>query len=307
MGRLKTTVLSSLMLLVLAVPTTSWAQGAADKPKADVPEPPPEAPPPTPEDTPVAPPATPGEGGPPTGTAGAAAADEKLTPEKRWEAAEKTWKDIVVLPRKSFLKRTRIELMPFVGTTINDQLIQHTAFGLEANFFLSDIFAIGARGIYFVDNVTNDEFWVRYHLSRVPTLNRYRFAVSGDFSYSPIYGKFTVFNQQIFQYEVFLSGGVGVTNTEVIPRDFKNEPFTNWSLTFPVGVGMRFFFTKWLAAQVSLRDYMMIDTFEKPGRQLTDGDAAKERESEAVFIHNMLFTAGVAVFFPLDFKYTTFR
>ncbi|MBW2733355.1 MAG: outer membrane beta-barrel domain-containing protein [Deltaproteobacteria bacterium] len=306
MGKLKTIVLSSVMLLVLAVPTATWAQGADGKAEADVPEPPPEAPPPTPDDTPEPPPATPDEdGGPPTLTG--TTPEEKLSPEKRWEAAEKTWKDIVVLPRKSFLKRSRLELLPFIGTTINDQLIQHTALGLELNFFLSDIFAIGARGIYFLDNVTNDEFWVRYHLSRVPTLNRYRFAFSGDFSYTPIYGKLTVFNQQIFQYEIFLSGGAGVTNTEVIPRDFQNEPFTNWSLTFPVGGGARFFFTKWLAAQVSLRDYLMIDRFEKPGRTLTNGDDAKENESEAVFVHNILFTVGVSIFFPLDFKYTTFR
>ena len=41
----------------------------------------------------------------------------------------KSWQDIVVLPRKGFLKRRRVDLTASVGTTINDSLIQHTAIG----------------------------------------------------------------------------------------------------------------------------------------------------------------------------------
>ena len=294
-----------ILLLALASANTpfarsAWAQGSKG---ADVP-PAPDAPPvdtPPPIDTPKPPP------GDAVGSTKVGQASETVDQEKRWEEAKKTWQDIVVLPRKSFLKRGRIELTPFIGTTINDPLIQHTALGGELNFFLSDIFAVGVRGIYFLSNVMNDEFWVRYHFERVPTLNRYIAAVSGDFSYVPIYGKFTVFNQQIFQYEFYVSGGVGVTHTEVIPRTFDNEPFTNWSLTFPVGIGARFFFTRWLAAQAAFRDYMMLDTFEATGRTLVSGDEAKKREKETRFIHNMIFTVGISVFFPLDFKYTTFR
>src|SRR5436190_5744582 len=40
-----------------------------------------------------------------------------------------TWQDIVVIPRKRFLKGGRLELSPFVGTSINDILIQHYVFG----------------------------------------------------------------------------------------------------------------------------------------------------------------------------------
>jgi outer membrane beta-barrel protein len=234
---------------------------------------------------------------------------EQLDPEKRWQEAQKTWRNIVVLPRKSFLKRRRVELMPFIGTTVGDPLIQHTAVGAELNYFLSDVLSIGARGIYYFDNVLNEEFWVRYHFQRVPTLNRYRFTVTGDFSYVPLYGKFTIFNREIFQYEVYVSGGVGVTQTEVIPRDLKRfEPFTNYALTFPIGIGGRFFFTKWLALQLTFRDYMMIDTFEATSRKTQSGAQAKENgETDTRFVNNLMFTAGISIFFPLDFKYTTFR
>ncbi|HVT07363.1 MAG TPA: hypothetical protein VHO67_07885, partial [Polyangia bacterium] len=40
-----------------------------------------------------------------------------------------SWKDIVVIPRKAFLKGGRLELQPFSGITINDNLIRHYVFG----------------------------------------------------------------------------------------------------------------------------------------------------------------------------------
>lgn len=294
-------LLISCLLGIAYVPSVS-AQGKT----GDVPAPPPEAPPAPPPDTPAAPPKGPDDsGGPPTDTE---SKEKKQSPEKRWAEAIKTWKNIVVLPRKSFLKRMRVELSPFIGTTINDQMIQHTLIGGELNFFLTDILAIGARGIYYFDNVMADEFWTRYHFRRVPTLNRYRFSITGDFSYVPIYGKFTVFNKYIFQYEIYLSGGLGVTRSEVVPRDFDNEPFQSWSLTIPIGLGGRFFFTKWLAAQISFRDYMLVDRFEKTGRTQQEAQKAIDaKETETRFINNLVFTVGVSVFFPLDFKYTTFR
>ena len=203
----------------------------------------------------------------------------------------------------------RVAVLPFVGTTINDQMIQHTAVGGEVNFFLTDILSIGARGTYYISNVMADEFWVRYHFGRVPTLNRYIFTVTGNFSYSPIYGKFTLFNRTIFQYEVFLTGGVGITQTEVIPRDFDNEPFKSLALTILLPtIGGRFFFTKWLAGQIDFSLYHIVDRFEATGRQNTEAQKAIDAgETESRYVTNIVFTAGVAIFFPLNFKYTTFR
>ncbi|PID38160.1 MAG: hypothetical protein CSA65_08610 [Proteobacteria bacterium] len=303
-------LLTGLLTLAFA-PATSWAQGkkgGADvpAPPPPTPAPPPTAPPPT-APPPTAPPATLGEGGP----AATEKQEKDLSPEKRWQEAQKTWKNIVVLPRKSFLKRMRLEVLPFVGTTINDQMVQHTVVGGELNFFLTDILAIGARGMYYFDTVMPDEFWTRYHFGRVPTLNRYLFTLTADFSYVPIYGKFTVFNKAIFQYEIYLSGGIGITRSEAIPRDFDNEAFQSWALTFSFpGIGGRFFFTKWLAAQASFRYYLLIDRFEKTGRPTTAKTAQAAIDNgftERKFISSLVFTFGVAIFFPLDFQYTTFR
>ena len=44
-------------------------------------------------------------------------------------APRKSWEDIVVVPRKAFLKGGRLELAPFTGITLNDVLIRHYTFG----------------------------------------------------------------------------------------------------------------------------------------------------------------------------------
>lgn len=303
-----------LTVSLLVLPLAAWAQQADDEKSGqtgqvqepteddivvEVPDEEPEAPPPTddalaPQTDDLAP--TPGE-----------AEQPQPTKAELAQAQKKIWKDIVVLPRKTFLRRKRVELMPFVGTTINDTLIQHTAIGANLNYFLTDVLAIGIEGMYYFDNVLNDEFLVRYHYQRVPSLNRYRYTATGNFSYAPIYGKFSILNKPIVHYDIWVSGGVGITGTEVIPRDFNNESFSNISLTFPVGIGTRLFVTKWLAVQVMVRNYMMLDTFEAPGRTIIDGDEAKDKESETKFINNLVLSAGVSVFFPFGFEYSTYR
>jgi outer membrane beta-barrel protein len=225
---------------------------------------------------------------------------------------QKTWKDIVVIPRKPFLKRRRVEITPYFATTLNDTLIQHSALGVEFNYFLTDILSIGIQGMYFFKNVLDQEFFTRYHFSRVPSLNKYIYTVTGNFSYVPVYGKFSLFNKMIFHYEAYATAGVGISGTEIIPRDYRFEIFTNHGkLTFPIGLGARFFVTKWLAVQAAYRCYILLDSFEPSQRGVeapgkTEVETAKDAAKTDI-VFNMMFNLGVSIFLPMDFKYTTFR
>ena len=63
--------------------------------------------------------------------------DEKVTnledmgaePEDESAPRRLSWQDIVVVPRKAFLKGGRLEIVPFAGLTMNDNLIRHYIFG----------------------------------------------------------------------------------------------------------------------------------------------------------------------------------
>jgi hypothetical protein len=57
-----------------------------------------------------------------------------------------SWQDIVVVPRKRFLKGGRAEFAPFAGMTVNDNLLRHYVFGLDFNYFLTDALWAGLQG-----------------------------------------------------------------------------------------------------------------------------------------------------------------
>ena len=225
---------------------------------------------------------------------------------KKLGKKQMSWDDIVVMPRKVFIKKGRFEVSPYIGSTINDNLIQHTLIGAEVNYFLTVILSIGINANYYIGSVSDAEFATRYQFGRVPSLNRYHFHASLNFAYVPFYGKFALFNNKIFHYEVFPSGGVGITGTEIIPRRFSHDSFSSIALTFPIGLGARIFINRWLSAFVTVRDHMMIDRFEPTGRSATKWEGSGER-ADTRFINNVVMPFGVGFFFPMDFKYTTFR
>ena len=63
-------------------------------------------------------------------TSGSAKVEEDITgPKAQRPTTTLSWQDIVVVPRKAFLKGGRLEFAPFAGLTVNDNLIRHYMFG----------------------------------------------------------------------------------------------------------------------------------------------------------------------------------
>lgn len=222
-----------------------------------------------------------------------------------------SWNDIVVVPRKHFLKGGRIELQPFTGITVNDNLIRHYVFGADINYFLTDVFWVGLEGQYYVHQLTNEEQLLGSEYNLAPTLNEYRYGGALNFGYVPVYGKFAWFNRSIVSWEIWASAGIGVTFTKVIPRDPANSflAFQNTDLTPNVGLGSRFFLTDWLTINLALRDYILPDKFEpKPDGppNITTPDAAKA-QAQSALVNNIVFSVGVGFYLPTKFQYKTPR
>ncbi len=216
------------------------------------------------------------------------------------------WKDIKVVPRKLILKQKRFELMPVFGVTLNDNLIQHYLLGAGFHYHITDVLAFGVSGHYYLYNLTDRNYLVGLQQRVLPTLNKYIFSATADASYMIAYGKFAVHNKFILQFGAFLSGGVGVTMTEVIPRNAAHEPWQNYNVTVHVGLGFRMFVFKWLTIWVAVRDYMMPDKYEPDDRTEENGKEAS-KNGEWRFINNFVVQFGITFFLPTDFKYTTFK
>ncbi|MFL5303907.1 MAG: outer membrane beta-barrel domain-containing protein [Polyangia bacterium] len=225
-----------------------------------------------------------------------------------------SWKDIVVIPRKAFLKGGRVELQPFAGITINDNLIRHYVFGLDINYFLTDVFWVGLEGQYYIHQLTNEEQLLGSEYNLAPTLNEYKYGGALNFGYVPVYGKFALFNRSIISWEIWASAGIGVTMTKVIPRDPSNAAlaFTNTDLTPNVGLGGRFFLTDWLTINYAFRDYILPDKFEpRPdgamaNPQITTSAQAKA-QAQSQLVNNIVFSVGVGFYLPTKFQYKTPR
>jgi outer membrane beta-barrel protein len=220
-----------------------------------------------------------------------------------------SWKDILVVVRKPFLKVRRTELNPFTSVTMNDNMITHYGLGGEFAYYLTDVLAIGVEGQYYIHNFGEPFDLVARQARRLPTVNQYNWSAALNFHYVPVYGKFAVLDHRLVAWEVFFTGGIGAGQSEVIPRDTKFPGFTNILIQPNVGASMRFFIAKWLTVNLGIRDYLFIDKFEPTDRSPTMNASASDAKDNAdsAFINNIMFQIGVSFWLPTTFEYTTFR
>jgi outer membrane beta-barrel protein len=224
-----------------------------------------------------------------------------------------SWQDIVVVPRKKFIKSGRLEIAPIAGITINDNLIRHYMFALDLNYFLTDALWVGLQGQYFVKQLSTQAELVGLQFNRTSTLNRYLYGGAFNMGYVPVYGKFAWFNKSIVHWEIWASGGVGATFTEVIARDPARQSlaFKNTALTPNFGIGSRFFLTDWLTVNFAIRDYLIIDRFEPlaptNGMAECDSQAACKAAADSALVNNFIAYVGVGMYLPTKFTYKTPR
>jgi len=220
-----------------------------------------------------------------------------------------SWQDIIVVMRKPFLKVRRTDLMPFLATTMNDNMIRHYSAGAELDYFLTDVLAVGIEGQYYAKQFREPFDLVGRQARRLPTINKYNFSAALNFHYVPVYGKFAILDKHLVHWETYFTAGVGVTQSEVVPRDRRFPEFTNLLITPNVGASMRFFLFQWLTVNVGIRDYIFVDKFEPTNRSLTMNFSAADAKANAdsALINNVMFQLGVSFWIPPTFHYTTFR
>ena len=220
-----------------------------------------------------------------------------------------SWQDIVVVIRKPFLKVRRTELNPFVGTTMNDNMIRHYTVGGELAYYLTDVLAVGVEGQYYAHAFQEPYDLVARQARRLPTLNEYKWSAALDFHYVPIYGKFAILDHALVTWESFFTAGIGAGESEVIPRDTKFPGFTNLLIMPNVGASMRFFVAKWMTINLGIRDYIFYDHFEPRNRTETMFATAADAKdhAEGSLINSLMFQIGISFWVPKSFEYTTFR
>ncbi|GEM_PF-738947 len=249
---------------------------------------------------------------PPADLSADLAANDAATAKVNGDQVKKTplsWKDIIVVIRKPFLKIRRTELNPFVATTMNDNMIRHESIGGELSYWLTDVLAVGVEGQYYVHSFAEPFDLIARQARRLPTVNQYNWSTALDFHYVPVYGKFAVLDHKVITWEAYFTAGIGVGQSEVVPRDKAFPGFTNLLIQPNVGASMRFFLAKWLTVNFGVRDYLFLDKFEPTNRSLTMNAtaAAAQSNADSAFVNNIMFQIGLSFWLPTSFDYTTFR
>lgn len=205
------------------------------------------------------------------------------------------------------LRARRLELNPYWSQSLNDQFVQHPGPGLAANYYISNVLAIGVNGTYYtnVDSSFNSD--VRRSARVAVPLNEYLANGNLNFSYVPVYGKFAGFGDFIFHFDAYIVGGVGALWTRPIAViDPDNRKF-DWKpkLAFNAGVGLRIFFNRWFAAMLELRDYIYSEELEN---LTATGTAAQLRDPSTWYgqkqlTNNVQAQLGISVFLPFSWEY----
>ena len=235
------------------------------------------------------------------------ATDSGLPREK--EVIEK----IYAVQRMYVLRTGRFELAPSYAQTFNDQYVSHPALAAGLNYWITNVLAVGANFLWYQGLETDSDlnFTIRRSARLAVPVTEYQLGAHLNFTYVPIYGKFEMFNDSIFQWDAYLVGGVGVLRTRPVPvidpavRTFDFD----WRVAFNFGIGIRVFVTRWLTVFGELRDYLYMEKLENLEVALGTGpggrvDPTTWIDDNSTLTNNVTVSLGLTMFFPFTFEYS---
>jgi outer membrane beta-barrel protein len=234
-------------------------------------------------------------------------------------------REIYAVQQLYVLKQHRFEINPYYGFTLNDQFVSHNGPGLMLNYYITGVLAVGINfNLYQGLNSESDFNFQNRRAARIAApLNDYQLAGNVDFTYVPIYGKFASVGDFIFNYDAYVHGGMGLIRTEpiaVIDPDNRNFGQLGWNnlIDFDFAIGLRVFFTRWLAAVLEVRDMIFSDKIENihvatgastlpandPNSPLNPTGNTPWYDTGTHITNNVQLQIGLSMFLPTSFEYT---
>jgi outer membrane beta-barrel protein len=220
-----------------------------------------------------------------------ATTDDAAAPPAEKPVLEET---IYVVQGKRFLAQGHFELTPQLAVSVNDSFTSHTGLLVSGLYHLKENVAIEATAGGFAwldsrsgaprlggrDSDLTVELRQKENLApeRVK-LYQFPWLVAGNLQWSPMYGKVSIHDVVLGQFNLYLSVGAGLAGLqlETLTPGVAAEEFVQ--LTMPVapitsfGGGLRFYFTDWLGVRLEVRDYVMpLAVFQNGANAVEDAD-----------------------------------
>ncbi len=219
-----------------------------------------------------------------SGDAGAAAGDKPVLEET-----------IFVVQGKRFLAQGHFELTPQLVQSFNDSFTSHSGLMVSGLYHLKENVAIEATAGVFMwldersgaprlgGRDTDLTVELRQKESLAPErvkLYQFPYLVAGNLQWSPMYGKVSIHDVVLGQFNLYLSVGAGVAGLqlETLTPGVANQEFVELKTGFApltsFGGGLRFYFSDWLGVRVEVRDYVMpLAVFQNGENAVADADA----------------------------------
>jgi outer membrane beta-barrel protein len=195
-----------------------------------------------------------------------------------------------------FMMKGRFELSPGLSISIKDAFFTKYIFGLSATYYVTESFGLSLRGGYAL-SVTSGaaQICVRDAAGascRLPTdaelnginasgqtkaFGRIGLLAGLDLQWAPIYGKISISAQTVAGFNLY--GMLG-------PQLVQQGPTGAMTIGGNVGLGMRFFFNRWLCLRTELRDVIYMEPNGPTGNSVRN---------------QLMVDFGFSMFFPTTF------
>lgn len=218
-------------------------------------------------------------------SASASADDEAAPAAEGGDADDGDIQTIYVIQSKPRLVAGSFEFAPQIALSVNDRFTSHTGLILSGLYHLKENVALelslggffwwdapfsqGDTGPRLGGRDTEMTVEIRQKERLAPELvqlYRLTWLATMDLQWSPIYGKVSVHDVQLGQFNVYLSVGAGFTglqleNQQALGTFYQlNGPFGPdlgpMSLTTTIGGGLRFYFGDYFGVRFEIRDYV---------------------------------------------------
>jgi outer membrane beta-barrel protein len=205
--------------------------------------------------------------------------------------------------RHVFLLKQRWELVPSVAFSFRDPFFTKYVFELSLTYNFNDTLGAMVRAGYAADAISGSAQICTVNIEaggtrgcRSPTYDelngkgtgQIKFLGALDVQWTPVYGKFNLFAEWVLHFDLYGILGPAIISYRGPPGSGLTGSNNDLTCGGEVGLGMRFFFNKWMTLRVELRD----DIYGEKSPTPSGGTA----------VQNQLFIdVGFGFFFPTTF------
>ena len=133
------------------------------------------------------------------------------------DLAEEYWRpqkdELEVVQNKRFTKQGRLEAGALYSFFQTHQYSDSTAYGLNLAYHFQERWAFEASHMRITNSESDFLVSVKRQFGFTPDFNNEKSQSMGFVTWAPIYGKFAFLGTKISHFDIFVSGGAGVTET----------------------------------------------------------------------------------------------